>query len=435
MRMANGQKFGMWQTLRFPPDAHRQGEVDPERVLYAYSDETEFTFPRRNGRRRIGTGIFLTTEPITERIIGEALDGLAADPALNSQDRRTLDNGYFHASDDTRRAMRALAEVIRTQLTGTFFYYYRDPELRPPRRGKPKTHRYQELMLKFGTLAMSSTRSRIVLTVEDRPKAKHLNDPSWIDRLYTARERGVYDTPAIPMLFPEMEVRVEDKKRPGLQIVDLLLWATNRSAAVQAHDLAQRSEDDWTAIVGLEPAYGHASADGADRGGVYYINRVVPDIHITYPLGKPVPDTLGKNGLLDAWGLIERCLHHYGREGLPGHAQHHYPALREVTEKLSGDGPIGVEELWRAGSVFIRLFDTIPVYEGAEDGNEHEWKLLLYARRIASLIQRKDLVHGMSAVAAVARWRRHVVEQTPEFLGLRPRDNGTVKPEADGDAE
>lgn len=409
-----------WGTVQLTDGAARRNRSSDieTRVLHAYSDETEL----KDGAI-VGAGVFLAESPIDQSIVVDALARLAAEgQALRPEDRRTLERGYFHASNDSTRAKLALAAVVKQRITGTLFCTYRLPALRPTRGRKPKVHRVQELMLKFGTLALTSTRRRIELQVERRKKLGRIASPGWVEELNRARELGVVDNPNIPRLFPFIDVTIGEKKEPGLQVADLLLWAANRSGWVRG---ANRQDvervDPVVAASGLEPAFGHWHPDDGDQTAVFYVGRETPEVHIRYPCGLPVPDVLGEDGAFRAWEAVEKTLHSLADRGLPDHAQPYEESLREVAATLAGDMKFDIDLLWRAASVFIRLFDTVPIYQDVAPDDEEKWTLLLFARRIASLIQRKDLVHGMTAAHALVRWRRRIVVESPGVLGLQAR--------------
>ena len=408
----------------FMRDRAERGGTD---VLFAYADETDFQYPRRGGSRRVGTGILVTRQPIDSSVIEQAMTAVAGRPGVTPEDQRTIDRGHFHASQDSSGAIESFADVIRVNTTGSFIYHYREPSLRPLSRGDgevPKTSLVQELMLRFGIVSMTRTRSHIDLKVEQRHGIGHVQTKKWLDDQYSMRERGIYEQPSIPALFPDLSVVVAPKTEPGLQVVDLLLWAVNRAASIQDCRLEERGYDELLSRLGLQAALAHHAEDGGDRGGALYIGEEIPGVHITYPAGLPVPEILGRDGIYRAWCRIESTLHLY-RGRLPEHAEHLSKKLYEVTRKLANpEFSVSADVLGEAASVFLRLFDTVPVYDDLDPDDVDLWRELLFSRRMASLVLRKDFGHGADAANALARWRRHVCSASPEILGLEHSASG-----------
>jgi len=68
--------------------------------LYIYADEAAFL----SGTEEIlGTGILISETPIDQTVVTTAMKLLFDDPDFDKKmDQRTIDNGYFHASEDSK---------------------------------------------------------------------------------------------------------------------------------------------------------------------------------------------------------------------------------------------------------------------------------------------------------------------------------------------
>jgi hypothetical protein len=401
------RSFHGWGVIGGKPN---QDDPTEGTTVFGYADETSFV-PQGGGRRRVGSGILLTRAKIGPDLIQEAMERLRSNPEVTREDDRTAKRGCFHASKDSRAARRAFAQAIRATVSGTVLYSYRDPEVCPPLEPKNTEGSHQNLAFLLSLLPVTSTRSQVEILVEDRLGLGPIEQPAWMERLYRNIELRVCDTPSIPALFPDMRISKGDKTEPGLQVVDLLLWALNRSEAVQIDSGSGLDRASILADLGLTPAYGHRAGNASTRGGVYYIGNEVPTVFISYTAGLPVPETMGWDGAFRAWALIEETLRNAYERGLPSHASHLREPLAHVVQRLSDPNPMPEDKvIASAASMFIRLFDTVPLHDGIPPSSEDQWALILFARRIASLVQRWDLVHGVTCLHAVLKWRREALQ-------------------------
>ena len=75
----------------------------------------------------LSSGLLACDVPITKAVVDAALHNLQADPDRHKprhkeKDDRTLQRGYFHASDDSQNAHGHLCRSIVKHVAGTFFY-------------------------------------------------------------------------------------------------------------------------------------------------------------------------------------------------------------------------------------------------------------------------------------------------------------------------
>ena len=86
--------------------------------LFVYFDETTF-----DDGRAFGYGGLLTDQPIEASVIEAALACLRSDLDFDDQyDQRTLDRGWFHASEDSRNAHSHLRTQIGSSIHGQFIH-------------------------------------------------------------------------------------------------------------------------------------------------------------------------------------------------------------------------------------------------------------------------------------------------------------------------
>ncbi len=84
-------------------------------MRHVYSDESTFSDPRLC----IGVGMLLSDSDISAALITNAMNALREDPdrfegRSKTIDDRTIERGYFHASEDSKNAHSHLCNQINT---------------------------------------------------------------------------------------------------------------------------------------------------------------------------------------------------------------------------------------------------------------------------------------------------------------------------------
>jgi hypothetical protein len=404
---------------RGSPEETASSEI---KQLYVYADETEFEVQTQTRPlRRVGYGILITTEAIDEVVVSEALEQLSADPDRHddrwrNMDERTLARGRFHAAEDSKNGHSHLCRAIRSRINGTFVYNYFEPD--HPRAANRDVDQLQEQMLQYGMLSLHFTRLPIRVVVEQRSGLRRIEHPAWLEQLFKMSELCIYAKPSIPCVYPNMHIAMGSKADPGIQVVDFLLWACNRSRRIQNDDLGT-PDDTWVLRSGLVPMYGRFSAHSPERGGEYRLNREVPDQFFNYPLVK-VPESMGSDKLLQVWCVIEQFIHWAGVSGaLPDHAEHLWRFANRASSALRQHGErVGYEIVVEAASCFLKLFDTVPFYHDVPSDDTEQWEWVLFVRRMAGLVQLDELTNGVEVANHWCRFRRQQLKLDPGQLGL-----------------
>ena len=89
----------------------------------------------------------------------------------------------------------------------------------------------------------------------------------------------------------------------------------------------------------------------------------------------------------------------------------------EVSAKLKNkDYHLNSDDFTRIGSIYLRLFDTLPVYDHVQDEDEDSWTILLNSKYLASMLVRTDQIHFGRTKNAIHRWRYHMQTEMPEFF-------------------
>jgi hypothetical protein len=187
--------------------------------MIIYVDETSYSENINHGRDFVGIGVLLAEDDaIPAQIISDALTALRNDPDRNDpstrdRDFRTLERGYFHASEDSKNAHSWLCREITAKLTGEYKYIYQ-----PGIAAKASYDGVFELV----GIALADTNSQVVLKIERRSGMSKLRATELVEHVFRGIEWGSYEWFMIPSYFRPFDVIICDKGEPGIQITDFL---------------------------------------------------------------------------------------------------------------------------------------------------------------------------------------------------------------------
>jgi hypothetical protein len=222
--------------------------------------------------------------------------------------------------------------------------------------------------------------------------------------------------------YPRIEVRVEPKAEPGLQVVDLLLWG----ALQQTLDPTSRKTRvlDWCGAY----RWAHGGHDGdrfvGHRDSKFFINHKSPWLGAShderprpYPVSLENLDEIDSVALANLYCFAERVVRAYASGDLPQHAEHLRAGLKNTTKRLRNPDRVGPDEIAEVARQFIRLFDTVPLYAGwkAEDPR---WLSLVRAKRLLGLALRPELLHGGNTIDFFATIRHRNIKTSPAAFGV-----------------
>jgi len=382
--------------------------------LTIYSDETEF---QKGNEKYVGCGYLCLDEEISSEIINIALNALKNDPDIykpkfKKQDFRTIQNKYFHASDDSQNAHSHLCDSIRERVSGNFDYFYYKPDNVNSSQKNNDVGKIQNFTLMLSSMIISNLMpDKITFIIEERNTFSQIQANSWIDNLYKMKEKSIYDYPSIPSLFPHIEIIIKDKSESGLQLADFILWAVNRSNMIPS-DLT------WLERLELKFRQSINDINGPIESGSYRLKDGVKSHFIKYPDSVlPIKDGNTNQDLIDSFILIEKSLKNALNNSLPDRVNHLKTDLSEKVEKLKNkDLHFSTELIQQSASIFLRLFDTLPLYKNFSDNDFEKWNKILFARKIAGLILRNDLPHGVNTMDYLTKYRRKIINEDPSIL-------------------
>jgi len=381
---------------------------------HGYVDET--AADARSPIKLVGAAVLVTGSPIAEGIIETALSHLDADPDRHradrrAQDDRTLKRGYFHASEDSANAHSHLCKAIRETVQGVVAYHLFDMDKLEPWRRAQTENGLQNAAFSLSAYLPLRQATPVSFIVEARRGQGDLRK-RWLESFLMGLEWAIYDMPLQPILFPQIDISIGAKRMAGLQVVDFLLWALNRGL--------QHVTDPWAERVGLRLDHTTAQQDGPMNTGLYSLGAGRLKLPTpTYPAPVlPLPEYTGRDKIGNALILMERCVRFwYAR--LPDHSAHLHGVLVIAMKGLANEQfASSAQSIERIASAFLRIFDTVPIYAQASEEDIDLWHRMLGAKRLASLVLRKDLVHGQATLAYMARFRQWLSENQPEVLDV-----------------
>lgn len=211
-----------------------------------------------------------------------------------------------------------------------------------------------------------------------------------------------YRMPSMITIFPEINIIVGDKSNEGLQVTDFILWSMNRSLGIPENST-------WKNRLGMKLIQSSVDEDEAIWSGYYYINRDVVGIDssqmINYPYKTP-EDNEVRGSVYDYYVFVEEMILYFSEKPMPQHANHLSDMICEAKESINKNKQEFKEkDLLLIASTFIRVFDTIPVYEDLMDTDKEKWLELLYARKICGLLFVKNSLAAGRTLDALLRYK------------------------------
>jgi hypothetical protein len=397
--------------------------------FYIYSDETEFSLGSNSTKKEIvGSGLLIVESPIDEKIIKNALSNLQVDPDIysescESQDTRTLKRKYFHACEDSKNAHSHLCTAIRDEIKGLFksSYYYLDNSSQSSQSPYSSATRNtkQTLSLELASLQFLNQNRNIHLYVESRESFNINHKSLWLESFFRNRERAIFDSPCIPICFPSIYIEFLDKRNPGLQVTDFLLWAVNRSMS---------KGDKWLERLNLNRVDESSLLKRESRieqaiklytlGNYLSLKELVE--FTSYPVsGDILNDYVNRLSVEEICNLfisIENYIKNLIHDDLPAHIGHLKDDLFFAATLLSREFDFSENVLETIASIYLRIFDTLPVYKNDSFDDERQWLNLLASRKLAALLLRNDLIQRRILADNILTYRRMLFSMASQSL-------------------
>lgn len=378
--------------------------------IFAYADETIFTLEPNTDVRALGCGILICKAQITPGVILEAIQNLSTDTDFDEKkDKRTLDRQYFHASDDSKNAHSHFCKSINKHVTGVFDFTYFDNSTENQVSNLIHTEGIFKRCLTSSSIEFFNYPAEVFLIIEKRNNLNNKDVERWKESIYRLFEGSSYDIPSYKTYFPKINIILAGKSNPGLQVVDFMLWAVNRSKKIPPNEI-------WMKRLAFKNWHYYKDGDGHKRGQ-YYLN-CQPDINLKVNYDLPFKKADSWDEVIEAFILIERFLRHIDESNFTNANSHLWKDVTNISKLLKDDSKhLKSENLELIGRLFIRLFDTLPLY--ADISTDEEWKLMFHAKYLAAMLTRKGQIHLSRTKAELTRWRYKMqTEHFNEFVEM-----------------
>ncbi len=181
--------------------------------IFAYADETEFRRLGMSSNSMVGCGLFISEKELGQNIIDEALFCLSTDPRKDKNDLRTLNRGYFHASEDSHTGHKYLCESIKKYVSGTFHYHYFENETKEKKNGK-KLSLEEHIRLTLGISILEFFNNKfdgVNLTIENRKGFSKEFAIQWLDKWSEGVEMHTCKSPTFLTYFTKIDIQTDRK--------------------------------------------------------------------------------------------------------------------------------------------------------------------------------------------------------------------------------
>lgn len=351
--------------------------------MFIVCDDT-FIHRTETSPERAGIGCLLMDEDSCERIVAEALGNLEADSDLNKYDRRLLQRGYFHASEDSKNAHSWLCRSIHDHLDGEFNYIFLDTTDEDPKKVLNGTLQYLGIMI-------ASSREPVKVQIERNSSLSEAKIQDVLSYVSRAIAEGAYNNYAIPSYFPKVELEIVDKRNTGIQVVDFILWAYNRSKQNPPNPV-------WLSRLGAGPKIDIQIAESKVlQGGMYFKKPIRTGFTRKYPQEIfPLAEFEDADHVVALFQEILQTLVPFINGGLPAHLSHIDFFRRELIEALQrSDFLLDSKITEQIASLYLRLFDMHPLFSESDKTDVQKMRRLLQTKRLAGLILDSRLIHGV----------------------------------------
>lgn len=378
--------------------------------LYAYADESIFTLNKSNNELALGSGILVTSNAVEKEWIAEAINNLRIDPDFDDiKDKRTVNRNFFHASDDSKNGHSHLCRFINKYVAGIFDYSYVDSIKQENLLERNFSEKVFTRCMNNSTLELFLSSEEVFLTIEKRSKLSEDIIERWLTELYKMYEKATHNTTSYKTFYPRINILLKSKEEPGLQVVDFLIWAVNRTRS-------ESPDNTWHDRLKYQTWHSYRDVGNQNRAK-YYLNVFPNDLNSfeEYPFKFEKPEEW--ESFIQAYIIIERLLFSIEKSDFDSNSMHLFPDFESISLKLRNtEYFLDNADIERIGSIFIRMFDTLPLYKFISLDDKEAWTVLFHAKYLASMLVRNDQIHFNRTSGEILRWRYRMQSQDKEHF-------------------
>ncbi|MHA7965822.1 DUF3800 domain-containing protein [Paenibacillus sp. CAU 1782] len=343
----------------------------------------------------IGAAVF--TEKISEQVIFNAIESLKESKALSKTDQKTIARGYFHASYDGPEAHSKLM-IEANKIDIDFYLFQFDKQLYSTTGGNRFTTEqdlHHHLIHLAAGIGLNYGAKRINLIVAERDKSFPTGcEQRWKDSFYNELIFASIECPFISTHFPELNVHIVNGTEPGIQLADLILWATSRNFKEVGAD------DRWFNRI----RRGSLASTTAQNDPVKML-----DFHINGPINVGQEEILYNINAAEIDGEVldepkmyklitetENAIREaYYHSTEIDHLRAYLKNAVEIIERKEILTQLEITDICRA---FLMIFDTVALYKRSSTSLKKD---LLLAKRIAA-----NIAGGRDSSGIGAYWGR-----------------------------
>lgn len=371
--------------------------------MFVYLDETEFGEGAFSGYASL-----ITEERIGQEVIDDALENLLIDtdrflPPQKAMDDRTLERGYFHAADDSKNAHSHLCNAINNHVTGNF----KSHVFHARKNSFSGIEEIYDLASKLAVVGLFSKARELTFIFEGRQgiSVQTLFEKWWPD-LWKGLSQNCFSAPFIVKYYPDVNFEISDKSNPGSQVVDFMLWSSQRAAYA--------NDPKWFERLNGWAKSSTTTIDGGWDG--HSITRLIPE---NLNLKRyDVEDCLRETPLLgldnDLYTIlinVQKVINRSHSSPNKVYINHFYSDVEFlVRNRLAKQGP---DFVIRMADCFIKLFDNISLISCETPPNEKTFWLM--ARKCMALTLREELEAKIHAIR-LFDVRSDLIENHPALL-------------------
>lgn len=371
--------------------------------MYIYLDETE-----SGNSEFVGYGCLISNNRIERSVIDFALNNLFLDKdrffdPCKKLDDRTLGNGFFHAADDSKNAHSHLCKSINDNVEWDFYSYI----FHSKHKSFSNIEDAYYWASKLSVISLFSRAKELDFIFEGRNglSAKNLFE-KWWPELWSAMRANCFVSPFIPKYYPKVTFSISDKSEPGLQVVDFVLWSSQR---------AHYSKDSkW---LGRIKSWAKGSTSGIDAGlDGHSIRKMDPSVYL--------PDRYDS---FDCPSLVEYQYHISNLSMMLVNVQsvinkaflmHDKNAIDHFLDDINylffnRSIDQNINHIYKMADCFIKLFDNINVI--SKDNDRATKKFWLSARKCMAHVFHEGLDAHMHLLR-LSDTRSFLISEKPELL-------------------
>lgn len=354
--------------------------------MYVYLDETEFGEGAFSGYASL-----ITEERIGQKVIDDALENLRIDTdrflmPQKTMDDRTLERGYFHAADDSKNAHSHLCNAINKHVIGNFKSHI----FHAKKHSFTGIEEIYNLASQLAVVSLFSKARELTFIFEGRNglSVQALLE-KWWPELWKGLSQNCFSAPFVVKYYPDVRFEISEKSNPGSQVVDFILWASQR--ALYAKD------PKWYDRLHGWAKTSMTTVDGGWDG--HSITRIAPeDLRLKrYDIEDLLKETplLGLDNDLSVILInVQKVINNSHSISNKKHINHFISDVNFIVRNRRSQ--LGVDFIVKMADCFIKLFDNISLI--STDTPSAEKTFWLMARKCMALTLRDELEARIHAI-------------------------------------